>query len=47
MWRNGGFQHIAGFDEMQPFDRVLFLVPLAQFKAVPPQNEHAVAVGTT
>ncbi len=47
VWRNGGFQHIAGFDEMQPFDRVLFLVPLAQFKAVPPQNEEAVAVPTT
>lgn len=47
VWRNGGFHHIAGFKEMQPFDRVLFLVPLAQFKAVPSQNEEAVAVGTT
>jgi Trk K+ transport system NAD-binding subunit len=26
-WRNGAFRHIDAFEEMEPFDRVLFLVP--------------------
>jgi|GEM_PF-4517239 len=31
----------------EPFDRVLFLVPLSQFKSELSQNGEAVAVGTT
>jgi hypothetical protein len=47
VWRNGAFLHIDTFEEMKPFDRLLFLVPLSQFKSGLPQNEEAVAVGTT
>ena len=47
VWRNGAFHHVDAFAETEPFDRVLFLVPLSQFKAEPSQNEEAVAVGTT
>ncbi len=32
VWRKGGFLHIDTFEEMEPFDRLLFLVPLSQFK---------------
>ncbi|MBV9438818.1 MAG: NAD-binding protein [Candidatus Eremiobacteraeota bacterium] len=32
VWRRGEFLHIDSFDEMQPFDRLLFIVPLSQFK---------------
>ena len=30
--RKGSFLHIDAFEEMEPFDRLLFLVPLSQFK---------------
>jgi Trk K+ transport system NAD-binding subunit len=32
VWRNGDVRMIRAFDEMQPFDTVLFSVPLAQFR---------------
>jgi Trk K+ transport system NAD-binding subunit len=38
VWRNGAFLHIDAFEEMKPFDRVLFLVPLSQFKSGRAQN---------
>jgi hypothetical protein len=44
VWRNGVFLHIDGFEAMRPFDRVLFLVPLSQFKSGLAQNVAAVAV---
>ena len=31
VWRRGAFLHIDAFEEMEPFDRLLFLVPLSQF----------------
>ncbi|GAC1534348.1 MAG: hypothetical protein NVS2B17_03240 [Candidatus Velthaea sp.] len=43
VWREGRFLHIDGFDEMVPFDRLLFVVPLSQFrgpKAAVATNEH-------
>lgn len=42
VWRKGGFCHIDAFEEMEPFDRLLFLVPLSQFKAHPAANPDAV-----
>jgi voltage-gated potassium channel Kch len=33
VWRNGEYRSIRTFEEMQPFDVVLFSVPLAQFRA--------------
>ena len=39
VWRNGTFLHINEFDEMQPFDRLLFIVPLSQFRAGAPRRE--------
>jgi len=38
VWRNGAFRHIDAFEESEPFDRVLFLVPLSQFESVLSQN---------
>ncbi len=32
VWRKGAFVHINAFDEMEPFDRLLFIVPLSQFR---------------
>ncbi len=32
VWRKGRFQHIDTFDQMEPFDRLLFVVPLSQFR---------------
>jgi voltage-gated potassium channel Kch len=32
VWRKGAFLHINAFDEMEPFDRLLFIVPLSQFR---------------
>ena len=32
VWRNGSFIIINLFEEMEPYDRLLFLVPLSQFK---------------
>lgn len=39
VWRNGSFLHINDFDEMEPFDRLLFIVPLSQFRAGAPRRE--------
>jgi Trk K+ transport system NAD-binding subunit len=39
VWRNGAFLHINEFEEMQPFDRLLFIVPLSQFRAGAPRRE--------
>lgn len=39
VWRNGAFLHINDFDEMLPFDRLLFIVPLSQFRAGAPRRE--------
>jgi hypothetical protein len=33
VWRKGRFVHIDAFEEMEPYDRLLFLVPLSQFKS--------------
>ena len=35
VWRNGSFTYIDAFDEMEPFDRRLFIVPLSQFRTPP------------
>jgi Trk K+ transport system NAD-binding subunit len=37
VWRNRQFMHIDTFDEMEPFDRLLFIVPLSQFRTALPQ----------
>ncbi len=47
VWRNGAFRHVDTFEETEPSDRVLFLVPLSQFKSVLSQNGETVAAGTT
>ncbi|HEY6233717.1 MAG TPA: NAD-binding protein [Candidatus Elarobacter sp.] len=47
VWRNGAFRHVDTFEETEPSDRLLFLVPLSQFKSVLSQNGEAVAAGTT
>ncbi len=47
VWRNGSFRHIGAFEETEPFDRVLFLVPLSQFKSVLSQNGETIAAWTT
>jgi Trk K+ transport system NAD-binding subunit len=39
VWRNDQFLHIDSFDEMEPFDRLLFIVPLSQFRAGAPRRE--------
>jgi len=41
VWRKGAFHHINAFDEMEPFDRLLFIVPLSQFRT--PQKPSAEA----
>ncbi|GAC1408244.1 MAG: NAD-binding protein [Candidatus Velthaea sp.] len=44
VWRKGRFLHIDRFDEMEPFDRLLFVVPLSQFrtpKAAPVRDDPA------
>jgi Trk K+ transport system NAD-binding subunit len=38
VWRNHQFLHIDTFDEMEPFDRLLFIVPLSQFRAGAPRR---------
>jgi len=35
VWRGGTFVHINAFEEMEPHDRLLFLVPLSQFRTKP------------
>jgi Trk K+ transport system NAD-binding subunit len=39
VWRNNQFLHIDNFDEMEPYDRLLFIVPLSQFRAGAPRRE--------
>jgi Trk K+ transport system NAD-binding subunit len=39
VWRKAQFLHIDGFDEMEPFDRLLFIVPLSQFRVGTPRRE--------
>jgi Trk K+ transport system NAD-binding subunit len=39
VWRNDQFLHIDNFDEMEPYDRLLFIVPLSQFRAGAPRRE--------
>ena len=41
VWRNASFLHIDAFDEMEPFDRLLFIVPLSQFRSEGPRREQA------
>ena len=43
VWRKNQFLHIDGFDEMEPFDRLLFIVPLSQFRAGAPRRESRAA----
>jgi Trk K+ transport system NAD-binding subunit len=44
--RGGSFLHIDAFEEMEPFDRLLFLVPLSQFKPAPGEDRDAFAART-
>lgn len=39
VWRKNQFLHINTFDEMEPFDRLLFIVPLSQFRSGAPRRE--------
>lgn len=39
VWRKGAFLHINDFDEMEPFDRLIFIVPLSQFRSGAPRRE--------
>jgi Trk K+ transport system NAD-binding subunit len=39
VWRNNHFLHIDDFNEMEPFDRLLFIVPLSQFRSGAPRRE--------
>ncbi|MBV8600717.1 MAG: hypothetical protein JO359_04025, partial [Candidatus Eremiobacteraeota bacterium] len=39
VWRNNQFLHINTFDEMEPFDRLLFIVPLSQFRGGAPRQQ--------
>jgi voltage-gated potassium channel Kch len=43
VWRKGTFLHIDRFDEMEPYDRLLFLVPLSQFRPATAGHESATA----
>jgi hypothetical protein len=48
VYRKGNFLHIDTFEEMEPHDRLLFLVPLSQFKpASAARRGEATAAGTT
>ena len=47
VWRRSEFVHIDVFEEMQPFDRLLFLVPLSQFKPAHPSSAGEVIVVRT
>ena len=41
VWREGDLLLINDFDQMKPFDRLLFLVPLSQFKTKPAETKAA------
>jgi Trk K+ transport system NAD-binding subunit len=43
VWRGGSFLYINDFDEMQPYDRLIFIVPLSQFRAGAPPRERQAA----
>jgi voltage-gated potassium channel Kch len=45
VWRRGAFLFIDAFAEMEPYDRLLFLVPISQFKPVPGSRESLAATG--
>jgi Trk K+ transport system NAD-binding subunit len=47
VWRKGEFHHIDAFEEMEPFDRLLFLVPLSQFKPASRKGPDAIAAAIT
>ncbi len=46
VWRKGTFAHIDTFAEMEPYDRLLFLVPLSQFKPAPAGHRVPAVAGT-
>ena len=46
VWRKGNFFHIDAFEQMEPFDRLLFIVPLSQFKHIPVERTDATAAAT-
>jgi len=46
VWRRGAFLHIDAFEEMEPHDRLLFLVPLSQFSPASAASREATAAGT-
>jgi Trk K+ transport system NAD-binding subunit len=46
VWRSGSFVHIDGFDQMEPFDRLLFIVPLSQFRPRAAREERLPASST-
>jgi Trk K+ transport system NAD-binding subunit len=45
VWRRGAFLFIDAFAEMEPYDRLLFLVPISQFKPAPGSRESLAATG--
>jgi Trk K+ transport system NAD-binding subunit len=45
VWRKGAFLHIDTFAEMEPYDRLLFLVPLSQFKLPASARREPAAAG--
>ena len=45
VWRAGQFHHIDAFEEMQPYDRLLFLVPLSQFQTTRRRPAESVTAG--
>jgi Trk K+ transport system NAD-binding subunit len=46
VWRKDAFLHIDAFAEMEPYDRLLFLVPLSQFKPAPTGRREPAVAGT-
>lgn len=47
VWRNRAFLHIDAFTEMEPYDRLLFLVPLSQFKPSANPGRESAAAGAS
>jgi Trk K+ transport system NAD-binding subunit len=45
--RKGAFLHIDAFEEMEPFDRLLFLVPLSQFQTALEHHRDAIGAQST
>jgi len=46
VWRRGSFLFIDSFAEMEPYDRLLFLVPMSQFKPPAGTRESLAATNT-